>query len=202
MKFTIGQFVILWIQIVCAIGIIVGTPSAIRNAADILRPVTIRTVIEAMFIVAVVVGTYVLLLHLYPSLSFGIFSLFDRDYNGVNANVAATRIPIIGLLFALLLFINLPSLALFEEKTFRLGTLTWAEGMWRSLAFGLVHCLVGIPLAAGLAISILGLWCTYHYFQGGVHQAAAHHATYNMILVAVLVLATAFQAFDFIRARV
>ncbi len=73
-----------------------------------------------------------------------------------------------------------------EEKWFRLGTQNWFEGLYMSLFFGIVHCLVGIPIAAGLAITFAGLWFTHQYFIGGIELSALHHTTYNLVAVSIL----------------
>ena len=75
-----------------------------------------------------------------------------------------------------------------EEKWFRLGTESWQQGLYLSFLFGMVHCLVGIPVAAGMVISIAGLWFTHQYFIGGVELSALHHTTYNLIIFSVLFL--------------
>jgi hypothetical protein len=105
---------------------------------------------------------------------------------GGNLNVAAAEIPYFGLIFLALLFVNLPSLARWEEETFREGTRSWAHALPRSVLFGLMHCLVGVPLFAGLALALPGLWFTAHYFKGGVERATLFHSVYNMILVLAL----------------
>ncbi len=93
--------------------------------------------------------------------------------------------------FVALLFFLLPQLAMTEEVIFRRGTRNWAHGIYRSVAFGLAHVSMGIPLGAALALSIGGLWFTYQYFRGGIERSATHHLTYNLLalcLIVVLVL--------------
>ncbi len=103
---------------------------------------------------------------------------------GGNLVVAgAIKFPWIGVAFAILLFLNLPRLARYEEDAFRRGTKDWKDGAWRSLKFGLLHCLVGVPLGFGLALGLGGLWFTYHYFRGGVRQSTAVHTLYNATLL-------------------
>lgn len=54
------------------------------------------------------------------------------------------------------------------------------------MRFGLVHCLAGIPVFAGLALSLGGLWFTYQYFRGGVEASTVHHLTYNLLIMAAI----------------
>ena len=93
-----------------------------------------------------------------------------------------------GLAFLVLLAVNLPRYAHMEEEWFREGTISWEQGLLMSALFGLAHCLVGVPIGAGLAISVAGLWFTHQYFVGGVELSTIHHATYNLILVSILFL--------------
>jgi hypothetical protein len=108
---------------------------------------------------------------------------------GTNLIVTAgASVPYFGIVFLVLLFLNLPGMARSEEEMFREGTKSWRDGIPRSLAFGLVHCLVGVPVAAGLALVIPGLWFTREYFQGGVDRSTRVHAFYNMMMIPLLAI--------------
>ncbi len=125
-----------------------------------------------------------------PFFSFSWLQLLatpDHPTAGGNLAVAGvTKIPILGLGFLVLLFLNLPRLARYEEDAFRRGTKNWLDGAWRSLKFGLVHCLVGVPIGFGLALGLGGMWFTYHYFRGGVRRSTTVHALYNATLLSAL----------------
>ncbi len=88
--------------------------------------------------------------------------------------------------FLLLLIANLPSLAYGEELQFRDGTRNWRDGARRSVVFGLIHCIVGIPLALGLALSLGGLWFTRQYFIGGVTRSTTYHLAWNFLLMLLI----------------
>lgn len=90
------------------------------------------------------------------------------------------------MLFLPVLLFALPSLAKVEEKDFRRGTRGWADGVKRSIMFGLVHIVALVPLGAALALSIGGLWFTYQYFKGGVERSTVYHSVYNSIIVVIL----------------
>ena len=66
-------------------------------------------------------------------------------------------------LFVIALLTILPFLAQAEEEVFRQGHEDLGDILWQSLMFGLMHCLVGVPLAFGIALTLTGLFCAYHY---------------------------------------
>jgi hypothetical protein len=107
---------------------------------------------------------------------------------GMNQMLAGAQIPWLGIPFVILLLVNLPRLAAAEEESYRLGTRDWKHAFPRSLSFGLMHMVVGVPLWCGLALSIPGLWFTLQYFRGGVSRSTMAHALYNMILASVLLV--------------
>ena len=116
-----------------------------------------------------------------------IFSSPDHKEAGTNLMVAgATKIPAFGVLFLVLFMANIPRLARIEEEQFRRGTKDWKDGAWRSLRFGLAHCIVGVPVGIGLALGLGGLWFTYQYFKGGVGRSTVYHSIYNWILAVFL----------------
>lgn len=106
--------------------------------------------------------------------------------NGTNLNVAGATVPIFGIFFLILLIVNLPRLASYEEEMFRDGTRDWKDAVPRSIKFGLFHMLVGVPLWAALILSIPGMWFTYHYFKGGLSRSTMAHSVYNMMLATAL----------------
>ena len=112
---------------------------------------------------------------------------------GTNLNLAGASIPYFGIVFMILLILNFPRLARYEDEEFRDGTKNWLDAIPRSIKFGLWHCVVGVPLCAGILLAFPGLWFTRQYFRGGVERSTLYHATYNMILggalLAYLVLA-------------
>jgi hypothetical protein len=107
---------------------------------------------------------------------------------GANQMIVGATIPYFGIAFLLLLFVNLPRLAANEEEVYRDGTKNWLDAIPRSLRFGLMHMIVGVPLWCGLALSLPGLWFTRQYFKGGVERSTMAHAIYNMMLASVLLV--------------
>jgi hypothetical protein len=104
-----------------------------------------------------------------------------------NQMLVGAQIPVFGLVFVLLLFVNLPRLAAAEEEAYRDGTKDWFHAVPKSILFGLMHLVVGLPVWAGLALSIPGMWFTSQYFKGGIERSTMAHAIY-MILASVLLI--------------
>ncbi len=149
-----------------------------------IRP---RMIVQNTLLVAVTFLTAFGLLKLFPFLNLSwVYLIPGNDGQPVNIGLAPLRIKYFGILFLLLFALNIPRLAYAEEMTYRRGTKDWRDGLARSLRFGLAHCVVGVPVYAGLALSISGLWYTYQYFRGGVPTSTLHHATYNLVIVTVL----------------
>lgn len=127
------------------------------------------------------------------------FDLLNRSWmyhlssNSGNLNTISLKLPIIGIFMWVLLIANLPALAHIEEDVFRKGTLNWSDALIRSVAFGLFHCLVGVTIAVGLALSVGGLWFSFQYFRGGVERSTTYHLSYNLLLLVVFALLTLFM---------
>ena len=100
--------------------------------------------------------------------------------------------------FAVMLLPALPLFAEAEERRFRAGAEQWStrRRVGRAVQFGLVHCLIGIPIGVGLALSIGGLYFTWAYLRGfrasgGSQQAAVAestraHLAYNITIFLVI----------------
>ncbi len=163
------------------------------------KQIDFRLFLSAIPLVLLTILSFMALLHLNESI-FGwswllwVGNLLGvSDVRAVNLSLVGTDIPVLGIGICILLLIQLPALALLEERFCRKGTKGWRDGLLRSIAFGLVHCLVGVPLAVGIALIIPGLWYTHLYFQGGVKRSAQGHFQYNL-LVMLIVLAGAVLA--------
>lgn len=154
-------------------------------------------ILQNLVMIVVVVGVCVGLTKLHPIFKWSLFSLFKsreekmqgKQLSGTNINLMPMQVKYFGLLFALLVMVNVPSWAMIEEKWFRAGTAGWVDGLFVSFLFGMAHCLAGVPIGAGVAITFAGLWFTHQYFVGGIEISALHHTAYNLILISGLFLA-------------
>lgn len=153
------------------------------EAFALARQVTLAVVGQNLIIVALTASLALVLVHVFPALDRSWLYLLP-GHEASSGNIAAMpmQIKYFGIVYVLLFAVNIPRMARSEEISYREGTRDWRHGAVRSLRFGLGHCMMGVPLFVGLALSIGGLWFTYQYFQGGVDRSTLHHATYNWII--------------------
>ena len=150
----------------------------------LLRP---RMVFESIFVVCAVITTAMALVKLFPFLDRSWLYLIPvSDGESTNLAVMPATLKYVGLIFLVLLALCLPRFAYTEEVKYRHGTQDWRDGFKRSLQFGLAHCLMGVPLYVGLALTVGGLWFTLQYFKGGVERSTAYHLAYNLLVLALL----------------
>jgi hypothetical protein len=160
------------------------------------------------FLLAVVVAVATALIAI-PGLSWGWWSALGGEGNPVFASSESTVGTVwewlIPLLFMGLLFPALPLFAFAEERAFRGGAEHWSPGRraFKTVQFGLVHALIGIPIGAALALSIGGayfMWAYLRRFRAtGVQEealieSATAHTVYNGLIVIMLVVAFALDA--------
>lgn len=158
-----------------------------------------------VIIAVIIVATLTLAV---PGLSWGWWSAIGGVGNpvlGVSGRSSGSPLEwVIPTLFVAMLVPALPLFAESEERRFRAGAEYWstASRVRRAVAFGLVHCVIGIPIGVGLALSIGGLYFTWAYLRGyersgGSRQAAISestraHLAYNVTILAVVGLALVF----------
>lgn len=168
----------------------------LQKNLTVMSNITVWMVAQNLAIIVVVMSAFVALTKLHPVFKWSWFSLFRTredeeagiESEGTNINIMPVQIKYFGLVFAILLIVNLPSFAMTEERWFRAGTDNWLEGLYISFLFGICHCLVGVPIGAGVAIALGGVWFTHQYFLGGIELSVLHHTTYNLILISVIFL--------------
>lgn len=93
--------------------------------------------------------------------------------SGRNAATVPLSYPALAVLYAPVLLFALPLPAWIEEDVFRKGTTTWANGIARSMAFGLVHLTMGVSFGGCVALSGAGIVFTYAYFRALDDKKAA-----------------------------
>ncbi|MEO7718758.1 MAG: hypothetical protein ABIY70_21380 [Capsulimonas sp.] len=157
----------------------------LTDAWAVVRQLTFPILFQNLLIVLVTATAALTLLHLFPALNRSWLYLIPGGHgSATNLSVLPAHIKYYGIAFLLLFAVSIPKFARSEEKSYREGTRNWKQGAWRSLRFGLGHCVVGVPLYAGLALTIGGLWFTLQYFRGGVERSTLHHAAYNWVITA------------------
>jgi hypothetical protein len=105
------------------------------------------------------------------------------EAQATNLMTAGIKIPLFALLFFPLLALNIPRLAKREEEVFRHRIRSVPQAIVKSIKFGFIHAIVGVPIAFCLALIVPGLWFSYIYTKGGTRLSTAWHAIYNYIIL-------------------
>lgn len=159
----------------------------------LFRCIRFAMVAQTALLAAVTLGFALGLVTLFPFLDRSWLYRVLPEQGASNLIFLPARLPLVGLPYLLLVIAILPQAAADEERRYRRGTRDWRHGIFRSIRFGLVHCLVGVPLFAGIALIVPGLWFTHLYFRQGEEQATTHHLTYNLLLVALFATVLLFK---------
>lgn len=125
---------------------------------------------EAFGMVVFVFATIFFLMVFVPYMDIGWMNLFSADGGNIIltpiADMAKTGVGLVRYapiaLLAVLCFIA-PFIAKTEEVFFRYGHTEWGAIVRQSIKFGMIHLVIGIPIAAGVALSFLGLFLGYKY---------------------------------------
>jgi hypothetical protein len=142
-----------------------------------------------------------------PGLDFGWWTAIGGEGNpavGVGRESATPGVleTVIPVVFITLLLIGLPLLVEGEEWVFRRGAQfrSRAANARRSVLFGLVHAIVGVPIAVAMALSVGGFYFTWAYLRAwratGSEEAALAestrcHLAYNLVIAAIVIVALA-----------
>jgi hypothetical protein len=150
---------------------------------------------------AILAAAYALML--VPGLDWGWWGAIGGEGNPVFGSTDRTAgtawewaLP---LAFMALLIPGLPLFAHAEERLFRLGAERWSTGrrVLRTLQFGLVHAVIGIPVGAALALSIGGAYFMSTYLRryrrtgsstDAMLESTTAHTAYNGLIVAVVMI--------------
>lgn len=111
------------------------------------------------------------------------WKLFKSNINFVPLDHLSLRF-----FFAPLMLFNFPLLAFIEEFIFRDGlghwpTVTAWDVIWRSVVFGLIHCLGGVKIRSGLVLILAGFYLSIVYIMGGLEMATIFHFHYNTLAI-------------------
>jgi len=175
------------------------------HTVGLLQGVRLRHVWPAPFVLAAVLGAFGLA-WLVPPLRFGWWSLLGGEGNVVFGSTDQTSGTawevVIPVAFVLLLLPALPLLVEAEERRFRLGAEGWSNGRraLRGLQFGLLHLVVGIPVAAALAITVAGWWFTCVYLRAyrrtgspseALTESTRAHLGYDLVVIGLVAASVA-----------
>ena len=148
-------------------------------------------------------------LMMLPGLRWGWWSAFGGQGNPVFGSSEATSGTVwewlVPAAFMMLLLPALPLFAHAEERIFRMGAEHWSRGRraLKTLQFGLVHAVIGIPIGAALALSIGGLYFMWAYLRAYRHtgssvqatlESTAAHTVYNAMIIGLVVVGVALTA--------
>ena len=176
----------------------VGTRARSRTA-EIARGVRPWHFLRAVPVLLAVAALAVGLLQI-PGLSFGWWTAIGGTGNVILGSTTSTNGTIlVWLVPVVFLALLIPALALFaerEEVAFRSGAEDWSWGqrVGMGLRFGLIHLIMGIPIAVALALSIGGWYFQWAYLRGyrqggreaGVLESTRSHLAYNLVVLVLV----------------
>jgi hypothetical protein len=160
----------------------------------------------AVPVLIAVIATAVALFQV-PGLSFGWWTAIGGEGNPVFGTARPSAVgpldAVLPVVFGVLLLLGLPLLVEGEEWVFRRGAEHRGRmaNVRRAVLFGLVHAVVGVPLAAALALSIGGLYLTWRYLRVWRATASSRlallestraHLAYNLVIVGLVLVALVF----------
>ena len=197
---SLGVLALVGYRLVSAARVAVAVRGRAR-VVTIARGLRWRHVWPAPLLLVAVGAVASALLALVPPLAIGWWSLLGGEGNPAFGSSSVTRgtawerwLPLV---FVVLLIPALPLFAQREEEIFRLGAerRTRRQRAMRSLAFGLVHALVGIPVGVALALSVGGAYFTHRYLrawhathdrEAAVMESTRVHVAYNAFIVVIV----------------
>ncbi len=207
---TIGKAVLVLLAVASVALPLVSERRNYEFVWSVWRRFRVKMFFEAFGVILLTIAVSVALLEI-PGLKYGWISLFfggsgNMLIKPITEGSHSTHISIRLLVpaFCLALAFILPFLTRSEERSFRKGYNEWIPIIKQSIKFGLVHCFVGIPLAAGIALIIPGFFLGYKYKRAldrnvetmglwraedeAVMVSTTYHTMYNMIVVGFLLL--------------
>jgi hypothetical protein len=149
-----------------------------------------------------------------PVLSWGWWTALGGEGNPVTGGSTQTRgtafewaIPIA---FLVLLLPALPLFALAEERMFRMGAENWSwrRRVRRTVEFGLIHAVIGIPIGIALALSCGGAYFMIVYLRefrrSGLPTVATiestrAHTAYNLSILSLVLVFAVWAGVDWLR---
>ena len=207
---TIGNAVLVLLAVASVALPLVSERRNYKFAWSVWRRFRIKMFFEAFGVILLTIATAVALLQV-PGLKYGWLNLFFvgggnmliKPIMEISGSTSISIRLMVPAFFLALAFI-FPFSARYEERSFRKGYDEWAPIIKQSIKFGLAHCLVGVPLAVGIALIIPGFFYGYKYkraFDRNVETmgysraedeavviSTTYHTMYNMIVVTFLLV--------------
>lgn len=187
-----------WIVIIVVTAVLVHAllKKETRKHWVFFRQIRASLLLQNAFVLAATVTTGLVLEHLLPGLDRSWLYRFPvADGESANLILLPTMVKYLAPVYIMMFILCIPAFAYDEEVSYRNGTKNWIQGVFKSIRFGLRHCIMGIPLHYGLAIGVAGMWFMRQYFRGGVERSTLHHLTYNLIIAAVLLIIVLMNGF-------
>ena len=196
--------------IVAALSGVLAVRTARKNAMayttlTLLRPRHILVGIASL--VMTLLAIYALMAPGWTILNWGWWSAIGGVGNMSLGQTQGTGVAgsVIGVAVPASVAVALPALALVEEVQYRLGAeyQTVGKRIRKAVSFGFIHMVVGIPMAAALALSLAGGVLTCVYLRGvnrsnsteaaaksarGLLDSTLVHTVHNAVAVAAAVV--------------
>jgi hypothetical protein len=202
---SVGVLVFVGVRLVGAARLATSQRGS-RTVRYLLAGVRWRHVWPAPLVLTAVAVAATMLLQV-PGLDWGWWTALGGEGNPVTGTTETTSGSVwewlVPLVFVLLLAPALPLFALAEERIFRRGAESWtaSKRIARTVGFGLVHAVIGIPLGVAVALVLAGgyflgvylrTWRRTRHAADALVESTRAHTVYNaVILVLVLVYAVA-----------
>jgi uncharacterized membrane protein (UPF0136 family) len=183
--------------------------------ATVWRGIRWRHVWPVPMLLTAIAGSASLLM-LIPGFSWGWWSAIDGVANPLagtsDVTVGTVWEWVVPLVFVGLLAPALPLWAHAEERLFRSGAEHWSarRRVWKTVLFGLIHLIVGIPIGVALALCIGGAYFMRIYLREYRRTASVDlatlestraHTAYNAVVIALLAVVIVLTAVDWFAAR-
>lgn len=178
------------------------------RARRIVRGVRGRHIWPVPFVLTAIVTAGLVLIQI-PGLDFGWWTAIGGVGNPVTGateeSVGTIWEWLIPAVFLALLVPALPLFAESEERMFRLGAETWSwrRRLAKTVQFGLVHALIGIPIGFALALSLGGAYFMYRYLRQwrdtgdrgeALLESTRAHTAYNGVIIGLVIVSLALSA--------
>ena len=176
--------------------------------SQVRRRIRFRHVWPVPLVLAAVLAVATPLL-MIPGLRWGWWSAFGGQGNPVFGSSETTSGTVwewlVPAVFMMLLLPALPLFAHAEERMFRMGAEQWSRGrrVLKTVQFGMVHAVIGIPIGAALALSVGGAYFMWTYLRAfrrtgsrveATFESTTAHTVYNAVIIAFVIVAIALTA--------